>query len=209
MKENTYLERIYELLEQFDFNELSDNDRIYVLSKMAEEEYINMRSTIKDTETFFSYSIEPEINGSLLASILHTNHKPNILIKLLNKPVKFYQLAASLTLILAIYTINQYSDLQIKNSVIPLYDTIFIEKIDTVYPKPADTISSKLADTVKIIKEKIINISRDKDTNAHVRLLSSTASVFDSGKLLCPTITGTIKELTFIKDVLNDTLFQN
>lgn len=209
MKANPYLERVYELLEQFDFNELSENDRFYVLSKMSEKEYITLRSTIKDTENFFSNSSEPEINASLLSSIIHTNHKPNILIKILNQPVKFYQLAASIALLLAIYTIKQYTDLPIKNSVLPLYDTIFIQKIDTVYPKQADTISSKLADTVKLIKEKIINISRDKDTNAHVKLLSTTARVFDSSKLVCPKTSDSIKELTFIKDVSSDTSFKN
>jgi hypothetical protein len=209
MKANTYLERVYELLEQFDFNEIPENDRIYVLSKMSEEEYITLRSTITDTENFFSNSSEPQINASLLSSIIRTNHKPNIVIKILNQPVKFYQLAASIALILAIYTIKQYTDLPIKNSALPLYDTIYIQKIDTVYPKQADTISSKLADTVKLIKEKIINISRDKDIIDHVKLLSTTASVFDSSKLVCPKTSDSIKELTFIKDDSIDTLFKN
>jgi hypothetical protein len=209
MKANTYLERVYELLEQFDFNELSENDRIYILSKMTEKEYINMRSTIKDTETFFSNSSEPNINVSLLSSIINTNHKPNILIKILNQPVKFYQLAASIVLILAIYTIKQYSDFPDKNSILPLHDTIFIQKTDTIYPKLADTVYSKLVDTVKSIKEKIIYISREKDTNTHVKLLSTTAYVFDSSKVVLKKTTDSIKELSFIKDVSSDTLFKN
>jgi hypothetical protein len=201
MKANPYLERLYELLEQFDFNELSEKDRTYVLSNMSEKEYINMRSTIKDTETFFSNSSEPHINVSLLSSIIHTNHKPNILINILNRPVKFYQLAASIVLILAIYTIKQYSNFPDKNSALPLHDTIFIQKTDSIYPK--------LADTVKSIKEKIIYISREKDTNTLVKLLSTTAYVFDSSKVVFTKTTNSIKELTFIKDVSSDTLFKN
>ena len=209
MKANTYLERVYELLEQFDFNELPENDRIYVLSKMAEDEYINMRSTIQDTETFFSNSSEPEISVSLLSSIIRTNHKPNLLIKILNQPVKFYQLAASIALLLAIYAIKQYSDLPIKNSALPLYDTLFIQKTDTVYPKSTDTISSKLADTVKFIKEKIINISGEKGINNQAKLLSTTAYVSDSTNIVYPKTTDYIKELTITKDVSRDTLFKN
>ena len=209
MKANPYLERVYELLEQFDFNELSEKDRTYVLSNMSEKEYINMRSTIKDTETFFSNSSEPNINVSLLSSIIHTNHKPNILIKILNQPVKFYQLAAFIVLILAIYTIKQYSDFPDKNSALPLHDTIFIQKADSIYPKLADTVYSKLIDTVKCIREKIIYISREKDTNTHVKLLSTTAFVFDSSKVVFKKTTDSIKELTFTKDVSSDTLFKN
>jgi hypothetical protein len=209
MKADAYSERIYELLEQFDFNELPEKDRIYVLSKMAGEEYINMRSTIKDTETFFSNSSEPEINVSLLSSIMHTNHKPNIFIKILNHPVKFYQLAASVALIIAIYAIKQYSDLPAKNSSLPLYDTIFIQKIDTLYPKLADTLSSKLADTVKFIKERIINKSGEKDINNQAKLLSTNSYVSDSTNIVHPKTTHYIKELTFTKDVSSDTLFKN
>ena len=209
MKANTHLERIYELLEQFDFNELPENDRIYVLSKMAEDEYINMRSSIKDTETFFSNSSEPEISVSLLSSIIRTNHKPNLLIKILNKPVKFYQLAASIALLLAIYAIKQYSDLPDKNSAIPLYDTIFIQKIDTLSPKLSDTLGSKLADTVKYIKEKIINMSGEKGINNQAKLLSTTAYVSDSTNIVYPKTTDYIKELTITKDISRDTLFKN
>jgi len=209
MKSNPYLERVYELLEQFDFNELSESDRFYVLSKMSEKEYIIMRGTIKDTETFFSNSSEPEINISLLSSIIRTNHKPNIFIKILNQPVKFYQLAASILLLLAIYTIKQYSDLPGKNPALPIYDTIFIQKTDTVYPGPADTISSKLADTVRIIKEKIINISREKNINTQIKLLSTIAYMSDSCKIICPKDTDSVKELTFTKDVSSDTSFKN
>jgi|WetSurMetagenome_2_1015567.scaffolds.fasta_scaffold455878_2 hypothetical protein len=209
MKAKTYFERIYELLEQFDFNELSERDRIFVLSKIDEEEYINMRSTIKDTETFFSNSSEPNINDSLLSLIIKTNHKPGTLIKILGQPVKLYQLAASIVLILAIYTIKQYSNFPDKNSVFPLHDTVFIQKADSIYPKLADTVYSKLVDTVKSINDKILYISREKDTNTLVKLLSNTAYVFDSSNVVFVKTTARIKELTFIKDVSSDTLFKN
>src|SRR5450759_3680467 len=148
MKANPYLEQVYELLEQFDFKALSEKDKIFVLSKMSEEEYTKMRSSIKDTEVFFLNSSEPNLNEMLFSSIIQTNHKPNILIKILNQPVKLYQFAACIVLIIVIYTLKQYSDLPDKTSSLPAKDTIFIQKTDTVY--------SKLADTVWILKEKIL-----------------------------------------------------
>jgi hypothetical protein len=201
MKANQYLERVYELLEQFDFEELSDEDRIYVLSVMTENEFNDMRSTLKDTETFFSNSYEPNINDSLFNSIMSTNHKPNILIKILNHPVKFYQLAASILLLLGLYIIKQYSDLPDKNSALPINDTIYIHK--------TDSLSSKLADTVKNIKMKIIYVARKKDLNPQDKLLSTATFEFDSGKIVCPGNIERIKQLTFFTDTSGETQFKN
>jgi hypothetical protein len=59
MDANQNIERAYELLEKFDFNELSEKDRLYILSVMTENEYGEMRDTIKDTDNFFVKSVEP------------------------------------------------------------------------------------------------------------------------------------------------------
>ena len=40
MKSNPDIERVYELLEQHDFNELSEEDKNQVLSIMTEKEYM-------------------------------------------------------------------------------------------------------------------------------------------------------------------------
>lgn len=201
MKANRYFEGVYELLEQFDFKELSEEDRIFVLSEMTENEYNNMRSTLKDTESFFSNSSEPGINDSLLNSIIRTDHKPNILIKILNKPVKFYQLAASIILLLGLFAIKQYSDIPDKNSALPSSDTIYIQKTDTVY--------SKLADSIRILKNKIIYISSEKDNDTQVKLLSVAADEFDSGEVISPSSIYRIKELAFENNFLRDTSFKN
>ena len=201
MKSNLYFEAVYELLEQFDFKELSEKDRNYVLSGMTENEYYNLRSALKSTETFFSNSSEPVINDSLLNSIISTNHKPNILIKILNQPVRFYQLAASIILLLGLYTIKQYSDIPDKNLTLPSNDTIYIQKIDTVY--------SKLADSIRILKNKIIYISSERDNNTQDQLLSVATHQFDSSELVCPNSVYRINELAFEKNISKDTLFMN
>jgi hypothetical protein len=201
MKANRHFERLYELLEQFDFKDLSEKDRIYVLSEMTENEFNNMRSTLTDTETFFSNSCEPDINESLFNSLISTNHKPNILLKILNHPVKFYQLAASILLLLGLFIIKQYYDIPDNNSAIPINDTIYIRK--------PDSLSSKLADTVKILKQKIIYITGEKDTNPTDKLLSTATFEFTSGKIVCPGNIESIKQLDFFADTPVVTLFKN
>ena len=201
MKANRYFEGVYELLEQFDFKELSEKDRIFVLSEMTESEYNDIRDTLKDTETFFSNSNEPGINDSLLNSIIHSNHTPNILIRILNQPVKFYQLAASIILLLGLFAIKQYSGIPDKNSALPSSDTIYIQK--------TDTLSSKLADSIRILKNKIIYISSEKDNNTQAKLLSVAANEFDSGEVICPNSTYRIKEQPFENNVSSDTSSKN
>lgn len=201
MKANPCLERVYELLEQFDFKELSDNDRICVLSELSEKEYTILRDTLRTTEVFFSNSEEPNLNDSLLTSLINTKHKANTILNILNQPVKLYQLVASIILILALYTIKQYSDLPVKNSALPKNDTINIQKTDTVH--------SKLADTVKIFKEKIIFISSEKGNDIHDNLLSTATYGFNSSNVICLNHIDSIQELTFNDNVSNDTLFKN
>jgi hypothetical protein len=198
MNANRDPERVYELLEQFDFKELPEKDRIYVLSKMAEKEYTDLRNTIKNTEIFFSKSNEPNLNDSIFNSITRSNHKPNILIKILNQPVKFYQLAASILLIIGLYTIKQYSDLPEKNSPLPLKDTIFIQKTDTAY--------SKLVDTVKIIQEKFNYISGRKDINTQVKLSSIETLKFDTASINCPNTIYSYRGITGMSNHLIDTV---
>lgn len=201
MEANRYFEGVYELLEQFDFKDLPEKDKIYVLSGITENEYNDMRNTLKDTETFFSSSSEPDINDSIFNSIIHTNHKPNILLKILNKPVKFYQFAASILLLLGLYTIKQYSELPDKNSALPLNDTIYIQK--------SDSVSSKLADTVKNFKEKIIYVTSEKDINVQDKLLSSAILEFDSDVISFPSKTEGIKQHTYFTNTSSETLFKN
>jgi hypothetical protein len=193
MKTNPCLEQVYELLEQFDFKELSDEDRICVLSELSEKEYTILRDTLKTTESFYSNSGEPNINDSLLNSLINTNHKQNIILNILNQPVKLYQLAASIILILALYTLKQYSDLPDKNSALPKNDTVH----------------SKLADTVRIIKEKILYMSVEKATDIHDKLLSTATYDFDISNVIYPNHNDSIQELTLNDIDSNNTLFKN
>jgi hypothetical protein len=201
MKANRNYEDVYELLEQFDFNELSDKDRNYVLSIMTRDEYISLRSTLKDTKTLYSNSPEIALDNSIYNSLINKSNKKNIIIKILMHPVKLYQVAALIILIFGIYAIIQYSVLPEKNKPLAVIDTIYLHKTDTVY--------SKLIDTVRIIKEKIVYVSKDKSINNPPKLLSITKYKFDCNKEICPNDIDRIKELTFNNNISIDTLFND
>jgi hypothetical protein len=200
MKTDLYFEKVYELLEQSDFKDLPEKDRIYVLSGLTESEFNEMRGALQETEAFFSNACEPVINGSLLNST-GINSKSNFLIKLLNRPVKFYQLAASILLILGLLIIKQYSDSPVKNSAIPVRDTLNIDK--------SDSLSSKLADTVKNIREKIVFISRKNNTNNSNEILSTAKFAFDSDNFITSSNIARIRQLPLYGDTSGETLYKN
>jgi hypothetical protein len=197
MKSNPDIERVYELLEQHDFNELSEKDKNQVLSMMTEKEYVNMRDTLKDTGNFFNDSEELILNDSLYKPLMNKSTNGNLLIMLLKKPVQIYKAAALALMIIGIYSIIHYSTLHNKNGVLALNDTIYVHKTDTVY--------SKLTDTVRIIKEKIIYISQEKD---HIKpaVLSTSTNIYDCSKEICPDDIDKIIELAINNNISRDTL---
>ncbi|MCE5320425.1 MAG: hypothetical protein LLF93_04885 [Bacteroidales bacterium] len=51
--------RVFELAEQFEFSELLDMDKKYILSVMTEKEYNDLRNTINSLSNYFMKDIEP------------------------------------------------------------------------------------------------------------------------------------------------------
>jgi hypothetical protein len=201
MEVNQNMDKVNELLEQFDFNELSEQDKMYILSIMSEIEYINMRDTLKDTENFFAQSVDLNPNDSLYEFLMNNSKNENRFIKFLKHPIQLYKVAASIVIVLGIYSFFHYSNPQGKNSLLALHDTIFINKIDTVY--------SKIVDTVKVIKEKIVYIPKERDLIASVKLLSNSKLEYDCNREICPNNVDKIKELAFNNNVSSDTLWKD
>jgi hypothetical protein len=196
METNQNMERVYELLEQFDFNELSEHDKIYILSIMSEIEYINMRDTLKQTQFSFDSSVEPNRNDSLQALLMKKDKEENKILKFLKLPIQLYKVAASILIILGIYSAIHYSYPKEKNRLLAIGDTIYINKTDTVF--------SRLVDTVKIIKEKVVFISSPKNI-----LVSNSKNDYDCDKEICPNNVDKIKNLVFNNNVSNDTLWKD
>jgi hypothetical protein len=201
MKANENMERVYELLEQFNFGELPAHDKSYILSVMSESEYTNLRSTLTDTEIFFANAEELNLNESLYKALINKRKNENFLIRVLKQPVQFYKVAASVLIILGLFSIFHYTNLNDNNKKKTSNDTIYIYKTDTVY--------SRFVDTVKLIKEKIVYITQKKEPDPSFKLLSAAKSDYDSSKEICPNDIDRIKAFVFNNNVSNDTLFKN
>ncbi|MGD0756314.1 MAG: hypothetical protein ABR927_14775 [Bacteroidales bacterium] len=201
MKANQDVEKVYELLEQFDFNELSKQDKSYVLSIISVDEYNNLRSTLKNTERFFSNSEELTLSDSIYKSLILKSKNGNIILKFLKQPIQLYKVAASVIVFVGLYSFIHFTNLHEKNNTLASNDTIYIFKTDTLY--------SKFVDTVRLIKEKIVYLSREKDQVTPDKLLSNAKYECDSNKEICPNDIDKIKDLAFRNNVSNDTLFKN
>jgi hypothetical protein len=201
MKANQEMERVYELLEQFDFIELTETDKTYVLSHITEDEYKTLRKTLMDLGSSLSNSEDLLVSDLVLKSLMDKHRSGRSFIKLLKKPVQFYKIAASVILLLGIYTVIQYTTLTERKNSLALNDTLYIHKTDTVY--------SKLADTVRIIKEKIIYVSRGKDDLKPAKLLSTSGIIFDSTREISPEDIDKIRQLTSNSPVSKDTLIRD
>jgi hypothetical protein len=200
MKANEEIERVYELMEKFDFNELCEQDKIYVLSVISEKEYINIRGTINEVGTFFTNSEDVNLNAAINKSLINKNKHVNILLKLLKQPIQLYKVAASIIVFIGLYSFIHFTNLKDKRSPISSNDTIFIYKTDTIY--------SKFVDTVRLIKEKIVFISREKDLVTPDKLLSNAKYEYDQNKEICPNDIDKIIEFSFNNSVSNDTLLR-
>jgi len=201
MKANQDRERVYELLEQSDFTELTDTDKKCVLSMMTEKEYVQMRTTLKDVEQSLSASEELVVSDLVFNSLMNKPQKNNSVLKLLKKPVQFYKVAAMVLLILGLYTVIQLPFFPEKKNTIALNDTLNIHKTDTVY--------TRLVDTVKIIKEKIIYVSQGKENLKPAKLLTKSGFLFDSTKEICPEDIDRIKALASNSPFYRDTLIRD
>ncbi len=187
MKSNQDMERVYELLEQFDFRELSDNDRNYVLSLMTAGEYNNLRVTVKDTEMLFSEVQEPKLNESVYNSLIAGIKEKNIFIRFLKRPVQLYKVAATVIVLTGLFSFIHFTNLHEQNSNSLTNDTIFIYKTDTVY--------SRIIDSVKHIREKVVYMTINKNREATPILFTSAKNEFDYRLELYPGDIDRIKTL--------------
>jgi hypothetical protein len=192
------VERMYELLEQFDFDELSAQDKKYVLSILTEAEYVNMRGTLKDTKNFFIHAEEPSLEDSLYESLIDKRGIKNVIIRLLKQPIQLYKIAATIVILSGIYFIIHYFNPIEKGNELAFCDTIYVHRTDTVY--------SKIADTVRVIKEKIVFVSSSKELAMSSQVLPDSAGDSDCKKNICPHDIDEINSLTqsnqFSKDIL-------
>lgn len=200
MKAGQNIERIYELLEQFDFSELSAKDKNCVLSEMTEVEYYNMRETISDTQSLFEHTDEPKLETSPDGLNMKIKYKSPI-IKLINRPMQLYKVAALIAVTFAISAVVRFPGKYEKDNVIAMYDTVYIHKTDTLF--------TKIVDTVRIITEKIVKVPEEKTVSVAEKTIPSHIKESDCSTEICPGDIEQIKRLAYSSDISKDTLLSD
>lgn len=128
--------RVFELAEQFEFRELLNMDKKYILSVMTEEEYSDLRNTIHSLPNCFMREIEPITN---IPSIDY-KHKKNKFTKFILYPLQLYKVAAIFIIAFFLFNINQQNHENLNSELLTQNDTVFINKKDTIAQIVHDTV---------------------------------------------------------------------
>jgi hypothetical protein len=197
MEANQNIEKVYELLEQFDFHELTTQDKEIILTQITEEEYTKMRSTVKDTLSLFENAEDLYMN-TLPREL---NYRDNyLMIRLLKQPIQLYKVAASIAILFGIMLTFQYLKPKEKSNYLASIDTVYINKTDTVY--------SKIIDTVTILKDVIVYLPQNQKLALNSELKNNTKIKYDCKSEFCPDDIDVVMDLAFNDNASKDTLLK-
>ena len=114
MEEN---KSIHELIEEFDFSELSKVQQIQVLKELSEKEYGELRETIKMTVNFFEN--EPKLFADdLLKPVILKESK---FVRLISYSVPLYKVAAA---VLLVFSFNFLISIKANNNTIEIAENL-------------------------------------------------------------------------------------
>lgn len=187
------IEQIYDLLEQFDFEQLTESQKKLVLTEMTCEEYQAMRSTIAGTKSFFDKHT---------TKVFDTKHFN--LNKILTFPVQFYKVAAAVLILINLsFMLGRLSNTTSQN-IIAKADTIFVEKIDTIFAVQRDTLR-----IIKQVSSKIPLqlISQHINVGNHIELENGKPR-FDCSQVICPEDIETINSHKSENNFSNDSILK-
>ena len=153
-------EKIFELLESKDFNELNQNEQDLVLQHMSSEDYTASRLSVLGGIQEFDNEIKHTAYDSDLLKELHekTRKKAGFIYFLINTRISLLKIAAVFIFLLFGYT---FLLLNMLNSKEPIISDNSI-KMDTVYITQTKTL--KKTDTVFITKTKEILVDNEQNT---------------------------------------------
>lgn len=141
---------IYDLIEQFDFDQLTEQQKSKVMEQVSEEEYRSMRETIVATNAFFENSpLNTEIPP------LRSDSKIRVLA---HKSIPLYQVAASVAVIIGLFGFFVLQQPTTNEKIVAIHDTVTRHTRDTVY--------RTIVDTIHHIKEQIVYVSMPQPTIA-------------------------------------------
>jgi hypothetical protein len=201
MGSNQNHEIIYQLIEQFDFNELSAEDKLFVLSHLSESEYQNMRETIKDSKKYFTDNPEMMPDASIYKSLTRADKHKNVVVRTLNYSMQLYKVAVTILIILGITFLLFYKSNPGLYKQMLVHDTIYINKTDTVY--------SLLRDTIQIVKTLFVNIPQKSGTAQGRKLLAGNTVKNDCSKEICPSDVDRITHMVSSNNIAQDTFLSD
>jgi hypothetical protein len=189
MKKEQAIDKIYDLIEKFDFEELSESEKSFVLNHISYAEYAKMRSTIVDTNELFSkYPISSHKDKGLSLK------------KLVVYPVALYKIAIAIILLIGIAFLLSKNQAFNEKELLAKADTVFIEKIDTVVLEKTETL--------EVIKTKIVYKDLLADQNLINQSENSNVAVNyerDCSKEICPDDITTLSRIKTKGDFSKDT----
>lgn len=201
MEPNDNMAKIYELLEQFDFSELSEQDKNYVLANISEQEYAEMRSTIKATQGYFTHAETPEMGTSFHETIGYEKGSTNKIMKFLTYPLQLYKVAALIALVISLYFLFRTLPTGENEKLLAINDTVYIHKTDTVF--------SERIDTVKIIQQKIVQVVLKPEITKSSQIVTNAKFEYDCRREICPSNVDQLTNLAFANNVKSDTLLND
>jgi len=196
METNHNLEKIYQLVEQFDYNELIDADKSFVLTQMTVNEYQNMHDTINESKNYFANKPEILPDDSILKSLSDKKRKKNIVVRSLNYRMQLYKVAASILIILGITFMIFYK------SNPGLYNQLTIH--DTIYIKKTDTVLSMIKDTIQVVKNIIVQAQQVTEVKSVNTLFANNIIKADCNKEICPSDVDKITRLAGTNNISKD-----
>ena len=162
-------EKIFELLESKDFNELNQNEQDLVLQLMSSEDYTASRLSVLGGIQEFDNEIKHTAYDSDLLKELHeeTRKKAGFIYFLINTRISLLKIAAVFIFLLFGYT---YLLLNMLNSKEPIISDKSI-MTDTVYITQTKTLEK--TDTVFITKTKEILVNNHQNSNNITQKINS------------------------------------
>ena len=200
MENNNYTERLYDLIEQYDFNELTEENKQFVLTHSTKKEYEEMRLTLSLTRN--SMDNEPDFSVADMKPEFR-NHQKSFFVKVMTYPVSLYKVAAVVLLIPGIMYLFAKMDK-------PQND-INLSSVDTVYLKQKDVVEVVVKDTVEIIREKIIyrdNNPGNYTKDTYVSMPYLTAPARNCAIEVCPDDLHQFAQPSGKGSIANDTIYE-
>lgn len=180
MEKEKDLQRIYDLIELYDFMELQERDKLFVLRHISEDEYNTMRSTLKDTREFFG-KIPEQTAGE----------KYNTFLKIARYPVELYKIVAILVLLIGCGIFLTKARIFEQQELLARVDTVYLE----------------ITDTVEIIKETVTYKDLPADQNLIApanKTLETTYQRNDCSSEFCPDDMESFRSIKYKGDFSND-----